>query len=123
MPRPRYVVTLEDHLHVRDLASFGMSEADIANQLKLPLETVNRIFKRALQTGGATGREQALRQLYDLAVSGKNLPALLFWIKARCGWRDTGKPDEQPTKFVRSVMVFRPSSPGGWDIKETEGYL
>ncbi len=107
MPRFRYTPTADDRLRVRELAAIGMSDDDIASQLPLALPKFQKIFKLELQSGAAEGREQALRKLHSIALSGKNLAALTFWVKARCGWRDTGTT-QSATQVVRHFTMFKP---------------
>ncbi|HEX7362112.1 MAG TPA: hypothetical protein VF283_16605 [Bryobacteraceae bacterium] len=106
MPRSRFIPTPEDRLRVRELAAIGLSDADIASQLRLPLPQLQKRFKLELKTGAAEGREQMLRKLQILALSGENVPALTFWVKARCGWRDTG-PTQSTTEIIRIATVFK----------------
>jgi len=100
----RYIPTLDDRLRVRELASIGMSDDDIASLLRLRLPKVQRLFRLELKQGAATGREQALQKLHTIAISGENLNALLFSVKARCGWRDTGPAQSSPNPINRIVM-------------------
>jgi hypothetical protein len=109
MPRSRYTLTPDDQLRVRELAAIGVSDEDIAAQLRLPLRKLQNIFRRELKQGAAEGREQALRKLHAVAISGENLSALTFWVKARCGWRDTGTLPSS-TNIQRHVVLFKPKS-------------
>ncbi len=106
MPRSRYTPTPDDQHRVRELAAIGMSDDDIASQLRLAVSKLRKIFKLELENGAAEGREQALRNLHSIAMSGKNLAALTFWIKARCGWRDTGAT-QSATHVIRHVTLFK----------------
>ncbi|HEX7362086.1 MAG TPA: hypothetical protein VF283_16475 [Bryobacteraceae bacterium] len=103
---PRYIPTSEDRLRVRELAAIGLSDADIASQLRLPLPQLQKRFKLELKTGAAEGREHVLGKLYILALSGESVPALTFWVKARCGWRDTG-PTQSAPEVIRIATVFK----------------
>ncbi len=102
----KQVPTPDDQLRVRELAAIGMSDDDIASQLRLRLPKFQKIFQLELKNGAAEGREQALRNLHSIAMSGKNLAALTFWVKARCGWRDTGTT-RSAARVIRHVTVFK----------------
>ncbi|MGH9624836.1 MAG: hypothetical protein ACRD4G_10920 [Bryobacteraceae bacterium] len=106
MPRSRYVPIPGDQLRVRELAAIGLSDADIASQLRLPLPQLQKRFKFELKTGAAEGRAQALTRLHTIALSGENLNALTFWVKARCGWRDTGTTPSA-AQVIRYAAVFK----------------
>ncbi|MGH9654237.1 MAG: hypothetical protein ACRD6B_12340 [Bryobacteraceae bacterium] len=114
MPRLRYIPNPGDPLRVRELAAIGLSDADIACQLRLSLPKLQKKFKLELQSGAAEGREQALRKLHTIALSGENVSALTFWVKARCGWRDTGTTQSAP-QVIRHLTAFmqepEPSAP------------
>ncbi|HEX7361417.1 MAG TPA: hypothetical protein VF283_13085 [Bryobacteraceae bacterium] len=107
---PRYIPTPDDQLRVRELAAIGLSDEDIASQLRLPLPQLQKRFKLELKSGAAEGREQVLKKLHTSALSGENLSALIFWVKARCGWRDTGTTQSAP-----QVIRYRPAF-----VQETE---
>lgn len=92
MPRPRYTPSFEDQRRVRELASLGASQPDIAVQLRLPLPKLQKIFEQELAEGAAEGRESALRKLNQAVMKDNNIAALTFYIKSQCGWRDTGVP-------------------------------
>ena len=110
MPRSRYAVTPADQLRVRELAAIGMSNTDIAAQLRLPLAKLQKVFRLELLEGAADGREDALKKLHDIAKSGKNFNALTFWVKARCGWRDTGTT-QSTIQVIRHAFAFSEEKP------------
>jgi hypothetical protein len=92
---------------VRELAAIGALEQDIAAQVQLPLKKLKRVFKRELADGAAEGKTRILRTLHEIAASGENTQALLFWVKARCGWRDTGHPSDGSVTLIPRVVINR----------------
>lgn len=110
MPRSRYILTFEDQLRVRQLAAIGLSDEDIASQLRLPLRKLQKLFRLELKEGAAGGREHALTKLHEIAIGGENLGALTFWVKARCGWRDTGTT-QAAFKIDRHCFRFKQEPP------------
>jgi hypothetical protein len=110
MPRPRYILTPEDQRRVRELAVIGLPDDDIASLLQLSVSKLRKLFKHELEQGGAAGREEAIRTLHSIAVAGQNISALLFLLKARCGWRDTG-PLPSPNEVVPCTLVIK-TAPG-----------
>ncbi len=109
MPRPRYTPTTDDQARVRELAAIGMSDDDIASQLGLPVPRLQKIFRLELKQGAAAGREHALNKLHTIALSGENVTALHFWVKARCGWRDTG-PAQNAASAITRITLFKQAS-------------
>ena len=100
----------EDNDSPRSLAEIGMSEQEIANHLKLSLKRLQKKFKHELREGAAEGNRQVLKALHDAARSGSNMAATALWVKARCGWRDTGAVP-QSGKIIRSQVIFGLRSP------------
>ncbi|SRR5579884_2875482 len=106
--------TLEHSERVRSLAAIGMSDQEIAAQIQLSSKKLQKIYKRELREGAAEGNRQVLETLHKSASSGSNFPATSLWVKARCGWRDTGPTSQSPT-IVRAKLVIecekRPCDP------------
>jgi hypothetical protein len=75
---------------VEKLAGFGATEEDIAAELQIPLKRLQKRFGRELSRGNALGKHNILEKVYAQAESGKNPTVASFWVKSRCGWRDTG---------------------------------
>ncbi len=95
----------EQRLSVRSLAEIGMSDQEIAIQLQLSLKKLRRSYKRERSEGAAEGNRQVLEHLYQAAKSGSNIAAAALWVKARCGWRDTGATAQSGT-LIRSKLVI-----------------
>lgn len=93
-----------DHRHrVENLARIGAAEEDIAAELHIPLKRLRKRFSRELERGSAKGRNEVLEELFDKAKSGSNVTATSLWVKARCGWRDTGTAYHSPV-VIHSVL-------------------
>lgn len=92
---------------VRSLAQIGVSDDEIATQVKLSLKKLRRIHKHDLRQGAAEGNRQVLESLHKAAKSGSNIAATALWVKARCGWRDTGVVS-QSGRIIRSKLIIGP---------------
>lgn len=88
---------------VERLARIGAAEEDIAAELHIPLKRLRKRFRRELERGSANGRNEVLQELFDKAKSGSHLTATSLWVKARCGWRDTGTVHHSPA-IIHSVL-------------------
>jgi hypothetical protein len=106
MPKLKFTPSASDRERVREMASTGAAADDIAAQLRLPLKKLQRLFRSELQEGAAEGKQNALDKLKVIALSGENISALIFWVKANCGWRDTGAPGNSGSR-VYSPIIFR----------------
>ena len=96
-------LTEEFRQRVEQLAQFGATPADIAAELQIPLNRLQKRFRRELERGHAIGKNTVLEKLFENASSGNNMPATSLWVKSRCGWRDTGASPQSPT-VVHSVL-------------------
>ncbi|HZS56991.1 MAG TPA: hypothetical protein VFA65_21475 [Bryobacteraceae bacterium] len=104
MPKLKFVPSDEDRERVRELASTGAAVDDIAAQMRLPLKKLQRLFRNELQQGAAEGKQSALDKLKAIALSGDNISALIFWVKANCGWRDTGAPGNSGSRCYAPII-------------------
>lgn len=98
--------TINEHGEsVRSLAGIGMSDQEIATQIQLSARRLQKLYKRELREGAAEGNRQVLEALHKAAKSGSNITATALWVKARCGWRDTG-PGPQSPNLIRSKLII-----------------
>jgi len=106
MPSP------EDRERVSQLARIGASEETIAAELLISRTRLKKYFRRELKQGEAKGKHTILENLYEAAASGSSNAATTFWVKSKCGWRDTGVPP-MPPQIIKSVLqiVRRPDPP------------
>jgi hypothetical protein len=88
---------------IYDLARFGATEEDIAAELEIPLKRLQKRFRRELRTGEAKGKHEVLEKLFETAKACANVAATSLWVKARCGWRDTGAGAHSPA-IVHSIL-------------------
>src|ERR1700685_3192671 len=75
---------------VEQLARCGATQEDIAAELQISLQCIQDQFQREFERGQASGKNIILEKLFHTAGSGSNMAATALWVKARCGWRDTG---------------------------------
>lgn len=104
-----FMPAVEDRDRVRKLAGIGASEEDIAAQLQIPLKRLQKRFRRELAEGAALGKTEALEKLHAMATSGSNTSATIFFVKARCGWRDTGAAPAEPQKWPPFIVRVQKS--------------
>ncbi len=95
-----------DHQNVEQLARLGATEEDIALDLGLSLEQLQECYRRELDRGRVQGRHAILQRLFSNAASDSNSTATSMWVKAQCGWRDTGVSPNFPTPFEPVLNVF-----------------
>ena len=90
---------------VEKLACFGATQEDIAAELQISLQCVEDQFQLEYERGQAVGKHIILEKLFDSAASGSNMAATALWVKARCGWRDTGPASQSPTTIYSILEI------------------
>jgi len=96
MPRPKIQPTDEQRKLVKTLAAFGIPHEQIANKVGIRSpKSLRKYFRSELDQGAIDANGQVAKTLYEMATSGKQPLATMFWLKTRAGWRD--RPAFEPT--------------------------
>lgn len=72
---------------VSALASFGVPQNDIAAYIDVDPKTLRKHYRRELDTAETRANAAVAKRLYEQAT-GDSVPAAIFWLKARAGWRE-----------------------------------
>nr|WP_052403033.1 DNA methyltransferase [Roseomonas aerilata] len=83
-----YLPTEEQRRTVRVMAGFGIPQPDIATLLEIDPKTLRLHFRRELDCGSVEATVKVAQTLFQMATSGQNTAASIFWMKARAGWRE-----------------------------------
>jgi hypothetical protein len=103
MPRPPFEPSEENRRTVKMLAAVGMPHEHIARKLGLgSAKTLRKHFREELDLGAAEANAQVARSLFEMATSGMNVAAAIFWLTARAGWRNrpTERESHAPPPFI-----------------------
>ena len=73
---------------VKAMAGFGVPQDDIATYLEVDPKTLRKHFRRELDGGTLEANAKVAQSLFNMATSGKNVAAAIFWMKASGGWRE-----------------------------------
>ena len=92
-----------DKTRIERLAQVGATPEDIASELQIPLKRLQKRFRRELERASVQGKHDVLEKFFENATSGSNMAATSLWVKARCGWRDTGNSGNSPT-IIKSIL-------------------
>jgi hypothetical protein len=106
MPRQPYIPEPYHADRVFELAGIGASREDIAAEIGSSVRKLEKLYRRELKKGAAQGREQVLQKLHEIARRGQNASLVTFYVKAQCGWRDTGNPVNNAGVIRRHVFRF-----------------
>ena len=84
----QYQPTEEQRRTVRVMAGFGIPQTEIATLLEIDPKTLRLHFRRELERGSIEATMKVAQSLFQMATSGQNTAAAIFWMKARAGWRE-----------------------------------
>ena len=90
---------------VKSLTAYGVKQEDIAKLLGLSTKTLRKYFREELTRGSIEAIARVGQTLYQLAISGKNLTATIFYLKTRGGWREVSK-EAAPTTIPDFVVAL-----------------
>lgn len=78
---------------VEAMTALGFSVEEIAVALDLRPGQIRMHYPRELEAAGIKANMQVARAVFDMAKSGKNLPASVFWLRNRAGWTESDQPN------------------------------
>src|SRR4051794_6370916 len=78
----------EERSLVRAMSGLGVPQENIATHLEIDAKTLRKHFRRELDRGMVEANVKVAQSLFQMATTGKNVAAAIFWMKARCGWRE-----------------------------------
>ena len=105
-----FEATEEQRRLVRAFAGFGVPQEDIARHIGCEPKTLRRHFREELDRGSLEATAKVAQSLFQMATTGKNVAAAIFWMKARAGWREKSPFEPGSTVgYVLSVPAEAPS--------------
>ena len=72
----------------RAMSGLGLPQDQIALLLEIDPKTLRKHFRDDLDRGMAEANVKVGQSLFNMATSGNNVAAAIFWMKARAGWRE-----------------------------------
>ena len=108
MGKPAHVPTDKTRAEVSALTSFGITQDEISTYLDIDLKTLRKHYRRELDTGTTRANAAMAKRLFDAGVKDGSVPAMIFWMKTRAGWKE--KQDdavEQKPIEIRIVDATR----------------
>jgi len=101
--RRSFAPTPDDRLKVSRMAFMGMLQTQIATVFGISDKTLRKHFRDELRTAGIEANFRVIQTLFEMATSGKNTAASIFWAKTRCGFRPTDPPPAPPKTFKAAL--------------------
>jgi hypothetical protein len=80
--------TEEQRRTVRAMSGYGVPQPDIAVHLGIDPKTSRKHFREELDRGSIEATTKVAQSLFNMATTGNNVAAAIFWMKARAGWRE-----------------------------------
>ena len=87
--RVQYKHTEEQRRTVKALSGYGVPHDGIAIHIGVDPKTLRKHFRDELDRGSVEATAKVAQTLFHLATVEKNVPSVIFWMKARAGWRET----------------------------------
>jgi hypothetical protein len=95
--------TEEDRRLVRAMSGFGIPQEQIATHLEMDAKTLRKHFRQDLDRGMVEATAKVAQSLFQMATTGKNVAAAIFWMKARAGWREKHEVEVRPLRRVEDL--------------------
>lgn len=74
---------------VEALAGYGIQQEQIAQYLAIDAKTLRKHYRKELDGGATKANVMVARALHKNATDNANVAAQIFWMKTRCGWKET----------------------------------
>jgi hypothetical protein len=81
--------TEEQRRTVKALSGYGVPQEGIAIHIGVDPKTLRKHFRDELDRGSVEATAKVAQTLFHLATVEKNVASVIFWMKARAGWRET----------------------------------
>lgn len=106
MSRRPHEPTDKTRAEVSALVSFGIIHDDIATYLDIDPKTLRKYYKRELDTGTTKANAAMARRLFKAGMDDGSVPAMIFWMKARGGWREKQEFDHTSSDGSMTPQVI-----------------
>lgn len=101
--------TDEQRRTVRAMVAYGVPQDEIANVIGINKRTLEKHFRKEIDTATAEANAKVAQALYHNAVNG-HVGAQCFWLKTRAGWRENHRVEHAgdgggPVKTENAVTL------------------
>jgi len=83
--------TEEQRRQVMTMTGFGIRQEDQCAMLRISRPTLEKHFRRELDTGATEANLRVAQSLYTNATKHMSVQAQIWWTKARMGWKDSSE--------------------------------
>lgn len=108
--RKQHEPTDEQRKLVSALASYGVTQKDICEQIEIDLKTLRKHYRKELTKSMTMANAKIAESLFKMATQKMNVAAAIFWAKTRMGWRETIEIDQLNRKpeVIKIVVAAKP---------------
>lgn len=96
--------TVATKAEVSALTSFGNTQEQIAEHLKISVETLVKYYKDELDNSVVRANAKVAAKLFRKATEGEDLSAMIFWLKTRAKWREKDEDMGMNKKLVELLI-------------------
>ena len=118
MPGARVVPTEETRRTVKAMAGVGVPHTQIAAYMRIDTKSLRKHYRDELDRGMVEANVKVAQTLFNLATVEKSVPAAIFWLKARAGWREKVNIEHSGEAAVR-VISGEPMDLDEWTRRYT----
>ena len=92
---------------VRSMSAYGVKQEDIGKVVGLRSpKTLRKYFREEITRGSIDAVARVGQTLFQMATSGKNVAATIFFLKSRGGWREVSIKDTPPAVIPDFVVAL-----------------
>ncbi len=117
--RPPHQPTEAGRKQVEAMSSYGIPQDDIARVIGISKNTLEKHYREELDLAASKSNAMVAQNLFRMATEKdfKAIPAAIFWMKTRAGWRETQHheltgPAGGAVDFNVVVKLVRPEGNG-----------
>lgn len=115
--RPQFKPTQKQRGLVEGMAACGTPQKDIAIVVGIDAKTLRKHFREELDTAMIRANAKVAASLYDMATTGKNVAAAIFWTKVRNKWSERHVFDQNIR--MEYVGPYKPKRARSFDMGDT----
>jgi transcriptional regulator with XRE-family HTH domain len=105
MARPRFQPNDEHRRLVKTLAAVSITQQKIARRVGVSHKTLTKYFRDELDQGSIEGEAEVAKTLFKMARSGKNLGAVIAFLKTKGWWASQGSETRQESVADFVVVI------------------
>ncbi len=86
--QPEYEKNERDNNLVLVMAAGGISQDRMASAMGIDAKTLRKYFREQINAGSARADAQVVQSLFNMATTGGNVAAAIWWTKTRMRWSE-----------------------------------